>query len=440
MRVGFYLVISLVPAGGFFDYFIYPEHFLSFLFIRLSFSVLYLFVYYLSFTEFAKRHSIGLMIFLTEFVAIPIAIMVHLSGGPASPYYAGLNLLILGVGVLFTWSTMEAIATCSLIFLTYVIPILLFDEITDYKMFLNNIYFISFTCVIAMVSCYFSSKLRASDFENRYRLGVAVKKVVDKSKALMKARRMERKMELYRRLASIGQIAAGVAHELNNALNAAISSNRDLKENLEEADNQLRNIPSYGIIKDDIRILSNGMNRAHHVVKNLLTFSKKNSEGFKPDNIYEGIESTLQILNSELRDKIKVHRDFCDAGEVYCDLNQLNQVFFNIIKNSCDAISGEGNIWIKTWKEGNHFYLSFRDDGPGIAKDKLDKIFDPFFTTKDIGKGTGLGLSVSFNIIKHHHGSIKCTSESGKGAEFIIGLPIDFTKEGEDEYLGRSAV
>lgn len=233
------------------------------------------------------------------------------------------------------------------------------------------------------------------------------------------------------KLASVGELAAGVAHELNNALNASISSTRDLKEIAEE-DDQLKSLSKYEVIKDDLRILNNGMTRAYNVVKSLLTFSKKNAEGFKPDNIHEGIESTLQMLNNELKDRIKVHKEFCSVNEIYCDLNQLNQVFLNVIKNSSDAIKEEGNIWIKTWVDKGNFLISIKDDGGGIEKEKLGNIFDPFFTTKEVGKGTGLGLSISHNIVRDHQGSIQCYSEVGKGTEFVISLPIDFSRENKE--------
>lgn len=232
------------------------------------------------------------------------------------------------------------------------------------------------------------------------------------------------------KLASMGQLAAGVAHELNNALNASISSTRVLNELLNEADDDLKKNSFYESSRNVVRILTNGMNRAHGVVKNLLTFSKKNSEGYQYQNIHEGINSTIQILKSQLDNRVQVHCDFCQDGEVFCDLNQLNQVFLNLIMNSYDAIKGNGNIWIKTVRDDQSLRLSIKDDGIGIAEDVCDKIFDPFFTTKDVGKGTGLGLSVSYNIVKDHGGIISCHSEEGNGTEFVIELPIKLGKEG----------
>lgn len=231
------------------------------------------------------------------------------------------------------------------------------------------------------------------------------------------------------KLASIGELAAGVAHELNNSLNAAVMGNMRIKMLMEESQNNPELARQLESIKVGVRLLNNGIGRAHEVVKNLLTFSKKNSEGFQYQDIHEGLKSTLLILSNEFKDRITVHTEFCNHGEVRCDLHQLNQVFLNLLKNASDAIKQKGNIWIKTEARENDFIISISDDGAGIAEDKIDKIFDPFFTTKPVGKGTGLGLSISYNIVKSHGGLIECKSKVGKGTTFIITLPTQLKKE-----------
>lgn len=252
-----------------------------------------------------------------------------------------------------------------------------------------------------------------------------VEELIAKSRALIQARRSERELEMYRRLASIGEIAAGVAHELRNALNASIASNRHLRKlSSQFLDRPEKLKQFFEEAKDDIQILSNGMQRAQQVVNSLLTFSKKDAEGFRDQDIHEGIESTLQILNSDLINKgITIHKEFANDGNIYCDLNQLNQVFFNLIKNSYDAVPDNGEIWIRTWRNDLAFFISIRDNGSGISKEHVNRVFDPFFTTKPVGKGTGLGLSISYNIVRDHRGKIKCHSKVGQGTEFVIELP-----------------
>ncbi len=231
------------------------------------------------------------------------------------------------------------------------------------------------------------------------------------------------------KLASVGELAAGVAHELNNALDIAVLGNIRINKMLKKVQ---ENPQLEWFLKETERgfgYLSEGLVRAQGVVKNLLTFSKKNSEGFQYQNIHEGLESSLKVLGNEMKNRVTVHKDFCEVNSVYCDLNQMNQVFLNILKNASDAIGEKGDIWVKTNKERENIVISIKDNGMGVAENLKDKIFDPFFTTKPIGKGTGLGLSVSYNIVRDHNGKIVCKSELGKGSEFIITLPIEPKQE-----------
>ena len=140
-----------------------------------------------------------------------------------------------------------------------------------------------------------------------------------------------------------------------------------------------------------------------------------------------GIETTLNLITPLLKNRITVHRDYQPGvPKVVCHAGHVNQVFMNILTNAAQAISGEGQIWVKVAKdEGRDIVrVSVRDTGPGIAPDILEKIFDPFFTTKEVGEGTGLGLAISESIIRAHGGSISCESAPGKGAEFIVALPV----------------
>lgn len=241
------------------------------------------------------------------------------------------------------------------------------------------------------------------------------------------------------KLASVGGLAAGVAHEINNALNAAILGNVHLKNLLEHASKNETLKKFVDDAKDDVRILSNGMNRAHSVVKNLLTFSQKNNEGFRNQHVHEGLNSSVQMIHNELHGRIEVHKEFCEDDLVFCDLSQLNQVFLNILKNGVDAIKDKGNIWIQTRKEGEEFVISIRNDGPQVPQEAVDKIFDPFYTSKGVGKGTGLGLSVSYNVIKNHHGTLECRNLPENGVEFLIKLPIKINT-GQEQNEQRKAI
>ena len=142
-------------------------------------------------------------------------------------------------------------------------------------------------------------------------------------------------------------------------------------------------------------------------------------------DIHEGIESSLKILHSQLKNRIEIHKEYKAAKTVECNPGQINQVLLNILSNAAQSINNEGNIWIDTGEENDYLFVKIKDDGGGIKKEDLERIFDPFFTTKAIGEGTGLGLSISYSIIKNHNGTIETESEVNKGSSFTILLPLN---------------
>lgn len=238
----------------------------------------------------------------------------------------------------------------------------------------------------------------------------------------------ELQQELYRvaKMASVGQLAAGTAHEINNPLSASMSELRVLKKALNgparEADRERLN----GLIEKSYASLE----RIERIVSNLLSFSRKNREGLKPDDVHEGLNSTLSVLGHEIKDGISLHKQFCPDGKIECDLGKLNQVFMNVLLNSIQAIKNSGNIWIRTARHGHNFVVSIRDDGEGIEKSSLDRVFEPFFTTKEPGQGVGLGLTVSYNLIKEHGGDMAIESEPGRGTEVMITVPLQSEAKG----------
>ncbi|SYZ71907.1 putative Histidine kinase [Candidatus Zixiibacteriota bacterium] len=240
------------------------------------------------------------------------------------------------------------------------------------------------------------------------------------------------------KLAAIGTLAAGVAHEINNPI-GYISSNLNtlakyaLKikssfSNYAPADKE--EAEQVSEILDDCASAINesleGAARVKKIVADLKSFSRIDRAEHEYANINEGIESTLNIVWNELKYKCKVERQFGQIPELYCIPNQLNQVLMNLLVNAGQAITGEsGLIQIRTWADQGNIFISVKDNGCGIPKENLSKIFEAFFTTKAVGKGTGLGLSLTYDIIKKHKGRIDVESEPGKGTEFIITLPLE---------------
>ncbi|AKS06135.1 ATPase [Pseudomonas trivialis] len=254
------------------------------------------------------------------------------------------------------------------------------------------------------------------------------------------------------KLASLGQLAAGVAHEINNPV-GFISSNlstldgyfNQLQQILDayqraealiaapEQRDQLKALRTdleLEFLKEDIPILikesKEGIGRVVQIVKDLKNFSRvDNDQTWQFANLQQGIDSTLNIVASELKYKADVVKNYSTLPEIECLASQLNQVVMNLVINAAQAMGPErGTITISNGVEGENIWLEVADNGCGIAPDAVQKIFDPFFTTKPVGEGTGLGLSLSYGIVKKHRGDISVSSELGKGTKFRVVLPI----------------
>lgn len=246
------------------------------------------------------------------------------------------------------------------------------------------------------------------------------------------------------KLAAIGQLAAGVAHEINNPVGYVYSNLQSLGTYLEDlfrltdavdtavSLDDLRAIKKnidYNFLKGDLQDLlaesREGIERVKTIISAMKDFSHIDDEEFKFADLHRGIETTLNVVNNELKYKATVIREFGDLPDVECISSQINQVIMNLLVNAAHAIEDFGEIVIRTHCDGERAVVEVEDSGKGIAKENLHRIFEPFFTTKPVGKGTGLGLSLSFNIIQKHNGNITAEqASSGKGTCFRISLPL----------------
>jgi signal transduction histidine kinase len=156
----------------------------------------------------------------------------------------------------------------------------------------------------------------------------------------------------------------------------------------------------------------------------LRTFPRTDDIGLVQVDLHQGIESTLNLLEKEYKDRITVHREYGDLPRVEYYPGQVNQVFMNLLQNAVPAIPDKGDVWIKTIANGDRVTIAIRDNGSGIPEQDLSKIFDPFFTTKPVGKGTELGLSITYGIVQKHGGSLWVRSAVEVGTEFTVELPV----------------
>jgi signal transduction histidine kinase len=228
------------------------------------------------------------------------------------------------------------------------------------------------------------------------------------------------------KMASLGVLSAGLVHEINNPLNAALSSLNTLARLLNGSGGP-EAAPAgekrEKIVRTAQRALL-GLKRCEEIVTGLRRFARKDVEGIREDDLHEGLEATLVLLPRESGKEISLHRDYRLARKVPCNLAQLNQVFMNLLVNASQAIQGKGDIWIRTEQIGQEAVVTVEDNGCGISPEKLPRIFEPFFTTKEVGQGTGLGLSISHRIVEEHGGRIEVESTPGKGSVFRIYLPM----------------
>ena len=243
------------------------------------------------------------------------------------------------------------------------------------------------------------------------------------------------------KMVSLGQLVAGVAHELNNPIGFIYSNMSHLKDYSERlsrladvAEKDPKKIKKvkeeieYDYIVQDlpklIKSCEDGARRVRDIVLGLRNFSRMEKMGLQEVDLKTIIEDTLSLLVGELKTRVSVHVDFGKVPKVICYANQVNQVLVNIIGNAAQAIEKKGDIWISTRYEGSWAIISVKDNGIGMTEEQKAKIFDPFFTTKEVGKGTGLGLSISYGIIQNHGGEIEVETKKGKGTEFLIKLPL----------------
>jgi two-component system NtrC family sensor kinase len=404
------------------------------------------------------------------FILLAVSIRVYLKGFSSARYF------------IFAWS---------ILLLSAVVFILKDYGVLPYNLFTNSSVQIGASIELALLSFALADKInqfkRENELANLERLELERKnsQMVRNQNKMLEKKVAERTHELNEKndelveayeslksaqtklvssekMVSLGQLTAGIAHEINNPINF-VSANigplrRDVgdlielfesteeilksgnSEDAEQIINEMKEDVEYDYIKNEIeellRGMSDGTSRTVEIVRGLKTFSRVDENDEKIVDLHEGIDSTLVLLNNSLKDSVVVEKEYGDLPKVECFPGKINQVFMNIINNAGQALKKSDNeergiIKIKSWRDEKNVFISIKDNGPGIPDEIVDKIFDPFFTTKAVGEGTGLGLSIVYTIIQSHSGKIDVISEPGKGAEFIISLPITSPKNDE---------
>lgn len=434
--------------------------------------------------ENAPRFHKGLHVFSALYV---VFIVMSLAGVPSTTYGMILGtqslvaIYILATAVYiyrkgFPAAGFYLIAWGSLMVGIFIYVMMNFG-VFSYNLFTNSTLLIGSALEVALLSIALANKINLLTKENNENQRKAIEaireneRIVREQNVILEARVKERTSELNEamnnlknaqsklvdaeKMSSLGQLTAGIAHEINNPVNFITSNikplHRDitdimelvkmyegivepdkLEEKLKEIANFRKEI-DFDFVKEEINLLiktiDDGAQRTSEIVKGLRNFSRVDEQDLKRGDIHVGLDSTLMLLRNKL-DNINVIKNYGDIPEIDCFMGKLNQVFMNIIGNAIHAIRANRNVnpkgvlTLTTANAGDYITISIKDNGIGMDDKVKAKIFEPFFTTKEVGQGTGLGLSIVFNIIQEsHNGMVEVISSPGEGAEFILTLP-----------------
>lgn len=295
-------------------------------------------------------------------------------------------------------------------------------------------------------------RLTNAELEERVlkRTHLIAEKHASLNQALIDLKKMQTQLVHSEKMSSVGVLATGIAHEINNSVNFISANLQPLKQDIDDV---LQILTLYSRLDDQAQFASelqtvkklkseldldytlkevhellvgmqNGTERTTTIVKDLRTFSHLDESLLKKIDIHEDINSTLTLIHAQLKDRITVIKNYGNIPAIECYPGKINQVLMNLLMNAAQAIKDKGTIKIKTEAENNVVKITIEDSGSGMSPETLQKIFEPFFTTKDVGQGTGLGLWISYDIIQAHHGKIEVKSTLNVGTQFIITLPI----------------
>jgi signal transduction histidine kinase len=294
----------------------------------------------------------------------------------------------------------------------------------------------TFLCTVIAMMIYLSRYIL---YRSRQKQAALRQSVAEHAEELEEVNRILRETQIQliqsEKMASLGNLVAGVAHEINTPIGAVNSMYDTLFRTLDKlkrfAESELSTEQKdrhqlekvFKVIDDSKKVIQSGIDRIINIITRLRSFARLDEAELKTVDIHEGLEDALILAHYELKKNITVVKNYGDIPPITCFPSQLNQVYLNLLINGKQSIKTEGTITITTYCKDDKVYISFEDNGAGIPEENLDKIFDPGFTTKGVRVGTGLGLSISYKIIQQHKGEIKVESTPGKGSKFTIVLP-----------------
>jgi two-component system sensor histidine kinase PhcS len=419
---GTFVSIPLNLSCAFMDHAMYPALAASFFKARLISVGVTALAWFWFKTKVGRAHpQFNIFWFTSPMLMILWMIYVANDHARYSPYYAGLNIIMLGMGLLSSWAYVQNLVTSVFVLGVYVFISFAMNPPQPLSTIMNNATFLMLTAVLVVCGSVASSRQRFREFSLRYEL--------DKNRraleaSLVQLKENEAQLVHSEKLASLGRLSAGMIHEINNPLNFATTGLFTLRKKEKHLAPDQRE--DYAEILKDVE---EGVNRVKTIVSDLRMFTHPDTEERGPVVVSEVVTAALRFLNNECKDQVDIKQDVPAKQIIWANKNKLIHVLTNLLQNSLDALKTKTftdekpAIRIASRTENGVCILSVRDNGPGIDAAHLDKIYDPFFTTKDVGAGMGLGLSICYRIVREAKGKISVKTEPGKFCEFTMEFP-----------------
>jgi len=431
VSIGSILCTILVPLFSILDMIFKPHQFETFLLIRLTVVLTCILIFFINKKSHGRKHPFLLASIMAVVVCGSISLMCFIDLGPSDPYYAGINLPLLGFGIMLPLTMSESIIVFIFVWLSYFLPNMTILQPEEIGIFANNNFFLISTIIISLISTQYNFKYTKRQWISQKKLRAAqdeIKKHADELEKKVKER--TQKLLQSERLAVVGQLAGGISHDFNNILTGILGTTSLL----------LKSTSKKNPIRKEIECINQLSLRAADLVKQLLLFSRRQVLKSKIINVNDIIRNVGKMLHRVLREDIELMIiTQPEVGYIYSDPIQIEQIILNLSINARDAMPHGGMLIIETANvtlddsycrigkvslaPGDYVMISVSDTGVGMNDEVKSKMFDPFFTTKEVGKGTGLGLSTVYGIVKQSKGDIVVYSEEGKGTTIKILLP-----------------
>jgi signal transduction histidine kinase len=438
---GCILGILLVPVFGMLDFIVFKEQQAwDFLALRFLCSLLMAGLYLVLGTNFGKKYYHFQGIVLLFLPSATIAYMIHAgvpalgpqSASPAeSPYYAGLTLVLLVLAVVLDWPLWQSIVSVLLVLVLYLAACFFSPVKFEIPKFITHLFFLISSGIAIIAGTVFHSRVRIKGFISSMQRDESNQKL---EASLQQLKENEMQLVQSEKLASFGLMAAGIMHEINNALTYPKSGLRYLERKSKSLgpEQEAEQVKVLTKIKD-------GLDFVGVIVSGLQDFAHPNTEQSGPVPVSEVVTQAKLFLSNKWQGTVQIEQQLAADQIIWGNKTKTIQVLMNLLNNSLDALktksftNGEKpTIWIEGRVENGHSILSVRDNGPGIKDEIRDRIYEPFFTTKGPGAGTGLGLSICLGIVREAKGEILMKSEPGKFCEFTLKFPAGETNHAKN--------